>query len=1111
MNLEEINVLKDWVSLQSEFNKNDLLVTVDPENTVPFSFILDLNKIQKTINYSQNSIKESGINPLCCTRGILNWSYQSTEICTPIFIIPTKFTVDKVRKLVELSPQEEEKIINPFLVKKLAQLFQLELPVLEQESELVDFLKQKGLGDIDVEKCYVGNFHHHRFALLKDLELIIEKQQLSENLVHYISGSKPNFTTISFPNQAILNYDADHREAFQYIAQENCVIQGPPGTGKSQLLTNLVAKSLASQKTQLVVSEKRSALEVIEKRLALRNLNTFAILVNDGINSHEFLSAVKTTWEAVDNFQPSLKKELSTFKALSDNLQLTLDILGQEELIGGINFTQFNQLKSEVDLSNFEFLSEVPNLRIYQQSISKVKELYSNNLQQALSKIAVSNLSCDTLLKLSDELETLKSEIKKLQHLADTLSPNAIESIQYKAVILQLFDTEIARKHLKILQPESKIQVQFKKQYEKYYAVKKAIASKENQLTHWLQLPSDLEIISLKEQFEISSIFTKIRRNRRWKTLSALPVSKALEALNELAEFRKLELKLSQVEQKLLTLGIEELAELPQINASIALFSAEKWEVYEQISNTTKVDIPLITSSLDKIKHALKHVFKLEPTSSILQQLTVIEEKLPQLIASKHLLEAITPEIHLAISKGSDFKAYQQNIIGTHQSIFSSHYPTFSNFDFGDLNTKLDKILVEETKDQQLFALEIWGKIKQEFEAYHTLLNTPSSKLTSTEKQLKRDLKVGKSILVKEFSKSRQHPTIRELLSSEAAPWIHLLKPIWLTNPVQLAKTHELDCEPFDLCIIDEASQILVENAVGSVARSKRIVIAGDQQQMRPTNYFRSGTKDFVSALQHASYQYKNIQLRHHYRSKHAPLITFSNTNFYNQQLHVFPSYPIATNCITRHFCPDGEFIERRNIAEAKKVKDLISDALKHSKTIGVVAFSQEQLDEIWINLDSNSKNQLTALIECNKAFFKTLEKVQGDECEHLIISLAYGKDEHDRFQQRFGPLNQENGKNRLNVLLSRASEKIDFVCSIASSDLKWSTNSSIELLYKWLHQIENPSLATKTISLPANIIIEDTSNKMLITDTLFQYKDALELKTSYEVFRSRGWEIEFK
>ena len=51
MNLEEINVLKDWVSLQSEFNKNDLLVTVDPENTVPFSSILDLNKIQKMTRY----------------------------------------------------------------------------------------------------------------------------------------------------------------------------------------------------------------------------------------------------------------------------------------------------------------------------------------------------------------------------------------------------------------------------------------------------------------------------------------------------------------------------------------------------------------------------------------------------------------------------------------------------------------------------------------------------------------------------------------------------------------------------------------------------------------------------------------------------------------------------------------------------------------------------------------------------------------------------------------------------------------------------------------------------------------------------------------------------
>lgn len=1111
MNLEEINVLRDWVAQQSEFNKNDLLVTINAAKIIPFSNILELGLVQKTIIKSQISIKESGINPFCTTSGLLNWSYQSTEISTPIFIIPTNFKVDKVRKLVELFPIEEDKIINPFLVKKLAQLFQLEIPTSLQEQELFQFLNQQGFNSIEVDKSFVGNFHHHRFAVLKDLESIIEKNELSENLLHYISGTKPTTEIIKFPTQAILNYDSDHRAAFQIVEQENCVIQGPPGTGKSQLLTNLVAKSLACQKSQLVVSEKKSALEVIQKRLAARNLDTFSIVVNDGISSHEFIESLKNTWEMLDHYHSPKNNELSIFKELSDNLQLTLDILGQPTLIGGLNYTQFEQIKSEIDLSNFKYLSEVPLLPDYQETLQNVEQLYKSELQPAISKLGFKNLQKDQLTTLDEKLDELRVLCNQLTEIESPLTPAILEKIQFKAVVLQLFENEIARKYLEILRPNSKQQIQFKKQFEKYHELRGKVELRRQDLSHWYKLPSKIESETLLEQFELSSLFKRIKRNKRWKQLSVLPLTKATDALKDLIEFRKLEEKLNQIEYKLKSLGIEDLTEITQINASIGLFSADKWLIYEEISSATKNNIRSFTSNLSAVKTLLKQEFRLDLNIPIIQQLDEIEKSLPQLISFASELQTISKEVYKAISTSTDFNAYKQNVIGTHQSNFAAHYPNYSNFKLADFKLKLERILVEENTDQKLFAQKIWDKIKSEFDSYHQLLNTPTSKLNEEDKQLKGQLKRGKSILIKEFSKSKQHPTIREFLASDAGIWIRLLKPIWLTNPVQLAKTHNVDCEPFDLCIIDEASQILVENAVGSIQRSKRIVIAGDQQQMRPSAYFQGGTKDVISVLQHASYQFKNIHLRHHYRSKHAPLIAFSNTHFYNEELEVFPSYPILKNCITRYYCEEGRFIDRKNSIEAKEVSTLIANALKQSKTIGVIAFSQEQLDEIWNTLEPITRHQLTDLIEGNKAFFKPLEKVQGDECEHLIISLAYGKDENEQFQQRFGPLNQDSGRNRLNVLFSRASEKIDFVCSIESKDLKWSSNANIELLYKWLVQLEIESHDSKAISLPKNIEIHNVSNKMTLTDVLFQYKDALELKTKYEVFKSRGWEIEFK
>jgi hypothetical protein len=44
----------------------------------------------------------------------------------------------------------------------------------------------------------------------------------------------------------------------------------------------------------------------------------------------------------------------------------------------------------------------------------------------------------------------------------------------------------------------------------------------------------------------------------------------------------------------------------------------------------------------------------------------------------------------------------------------------------------------------------------------------------------------------------------------------------------------------FDVVICDEASQITVWDAVGSLARGRQIIVAGDPKQMPPTNFFAS-------------------------------------------------------------------------------------------------------------------------------------------------------------------------------------------------------------------------------------------------------------------------------
>jgi len=50
--------------------------------------------------------------------------------------------------------------------------------------------------------------------------------------------------------------------------------------------------------------------------------------------------------------------------------------------------------------------------------------------------------------------------------------------------------------------------------------------------------------------------------------------------------------------------------------------------------------------------------------------------------------------------------------------------------------------------------------------------------------------------------------------------------------------------------------------------------------------------------------------------------------------------------------------------------------------------------------------------------FIKALENVQGDERDTIIISIAYGKTASGALSYNFGPLNQDGGWRRLNVLV---------------------------------------------------------------------------------------------
>src|ERR1700680_973603 len=90
------------------------------------------------------------------------------------------------------------------------------------------------------------------------------------------------------------------------------------------------------------------------------------------------------------------------------------------------------------------------------------------------------------------------------------------------------------------------------------------------------------------------------------------------------------------------------------------------------------------------------------------------------------------------------------------------------------------------------------------------------------------------ALLRNEFSKQRRFTPVRSLLT-RAGQSIQALKACFMMSPLSLAKFVASGTLTFDLLVIDEASQMKPEDALGGMLRVNQIVVVGDQKQLPPT------------------------------------------------------------------------------------------------------------------------------------------------------------------------------------------------------------------------------------------------------------------------------------
>jgi very-short-patch-repair endonuclease len=340
------------------------------------------------------------------------------------------------------------------------------------------------------------------------------------------------------------------------------------------------------------------------------------------------------------------------------------------------------------------------------------------------------------------------------------------------------------------------------------------------------------------------------------------------------------------------------------------------------------------------------------------------------------------------------------------------------------------------------------------------------------------------ALLGNEIAKQKRFVPVRTLLA-QAGKSIQALKPCFMMSPLSLAKFMKAGSLNFDILVIDEASQMRPEDALGAMLRSKQIVVVGDQKQLPPTDFFaRSGDggagddEDFEdlddeSILESCQKTFgQRRPLRWHYRSRCESLIRFSNEQFYRRELITFPASKPSSFSIDL-VRVQGTFQARCNPTEASRVAEEAITFMRHHAaldeeeipTLGIVAINiqqreliQEELNRLLVDdvLVDQYREKVSSKGE--ELFVKNLENVQGDERDFIFISMTYGPEVGTSvLKQRFGPINRKQGHRRLNVLFSRARTRIGLFCSFGSAEVVPTPDSSegVHVLRKYLEYAE--------------------------------------------------------
>ena len=321
----------------------------------------------------------------------------------------------------------------------------------------------------------------------------------------------------------------------------------------------------------------------------------------------------------------------------------------------------------------------------------------------------------------------------------------------------------------------------------------------------------------------------------------------------------------------------------------------------------------------------------------------------------------------------------------------------------------------------------------------HTAINNCLNSIASKVKDNSKVIKIGEKASNKE-TQANQYVTKKSRVTYSS----YLSNSTYSQKGIAIGSTAYSLCYPgskkldgwkFDVCIIDEASQLSIPLSIAAMCRTGKCIFVGDHKQLDPIIPKDSNNEMFAESIfSRLARIYPNeINLLNTSYRLNKSLIKIPNTLFYENLLQSASS---TQEDNSRYQCnyqsevlnSDAHILILHNVFdaqgrspfEAKLVAELVSDLLQNGakiNDIGIMSPYRAQVREIKKEVKKVLPRNIVKPFET--LFVDTVDSMQGQERNYIIYSLAnsHPLESMRRLDFFYSP-------NRLNVAITRAIKK---------------------------------------------------------------------------------------